>query len=101
MLNRWLKMIEQPIPSIKSVINTTDNDGMGTASVSVPIDLPNNSDTKSELSLMDSMPNVNVPFRKKAITSIERTRKLSILLKHQRHLVSDFYFLFKKKKLSH
>lgn len=28
------------------------------------------------------------PFRKKAITSIERTRKLSILLKHQHYLVS-------------
>lgn len=84
-------MIEQPIPSIKSVINTTDNDAMGTASVSVPIDLPINSDTKSELSLMDSMPNFNVPFRKKAITSIERTRKLSILLKHQRDLVSGFF----------
>lgn len=35
------------------------------------------------------------PFRKKAITSIERTRKLSILLKHQRTLVS-----FSHKKLT-
>lgn len=31
---------------------------------------------------------IMAPFRKKAITSIERTRKLSILLKHQRTLVS-------------
>lgn len=34
------------------------------------------------------------PFRKKAITSIERTRKLSILLKHQRTLVSFFFLDF-------
>lgn len=37
--------------------------------------------------LIDASP-ANVPFRKKAITSIERTRKLSILLKHQHYLVS-------------
>lgn len=37
--------------------------------------------------LVDSSP-VNTPFRKKAITSIERTRKLSILLRHQHYLVS-------------
>lgn len=41
-------------------------------------------DNKSSVSTTRSLP----PFRKKAITSIERTRKLSILLKHQHSMVS-------------
>lgn len=44
-------------------------------------------ETSANTKLENSSP-TNAPFRKKAITSIERTRKLSILLKHQQYLVS-------------
>lgn len=84
-------MIEQPIPSMKSVVNKSEivpTESIDSASISIIDGEYKKSDSKSQSSSMNTVLSYNTPFRKKAITSIERTRKLSILLKHQRYLVS-------------
>lgn len=84
MLNKWFKVIGNSSPMMESITCSSSDQ-------SAP---NNNDDDASERStlakLIDSP--VNAPFRKKAITSIERTRKLSILLKHQHYLVSFIGF---------
>lgn len=107
MLNKWFKVYEQSLQSIETMPNIQQTQAMPNAMASIngqstaiavdrdvnvsggcvePIpaklnDVPSSAATP---------PPTNTPFRKKAITSIERTRKLSILLKHQRYLVSCF-----------
>lgn len=81
MLNKWFKVIGNSSPMMESIASQSPD-----RSTLDP----------TEQSLLgrsiDSSP-TNAPFRKKAITSIERTRKLSILLKHQQYLVSYCYRL--------
>lgn len=107
MLNRWFKIYEKTISSLESV-NVQSIDSQQSANIdlaamdAVCIDRndqsaettqPVDSISAQNKSLNETMtvaaaPRPNTPFRKKAITSIERTRKLSILLKHQRYMVS-------------
>lgn len=86
MLNKWFKVIGNSSPMMESITCSSSDQ-------SAPID-DDDADDASERAtlakLIDSP--VNAPFRKKAITSIERTRKLSILLKHQHYLVSFIGF---------
>lgn len=82
MLNKWFKVIGNSSPMVDS-ISCQSSSGRQTPSL--------DANEKSTIAkLIDSSP-ANPPFRKKAITSIERTRKLSILLKHQQYLVSYCY----------
>lgn len=81
MLNKWFKVIGNSSPMMESITSTDQNA------------LDDTSEPVALAKLIDSSP-VNPPFRKKAITSIERTRKLSILLKHQHYLVSHCNFPF-------
>lgn len=79
MFNKWFKVIGNSSPMMESIgcQSSTDQNSL------------DESDERSSIAkLVDSTP-ANTPFRKKAITSIERTRKLSILLRHQHYLVSD------------
>lgn len=78
MLNKWFKLIGNSNSVMES---------MTCQSVDQNTTLNLSNDTLSLLKLENASP-TNAPFRKKAITSIERTRKLSILLKHQHFLVS-------------
>lgn len=95
MLHRWLKMIEQSNLTMDK--NSAESCDRATAQYhqTSSIDIAANS-SRSDISVNKNQSNnsispiLNTPFRKKAITSIERTRKLSILLKHQRYLVSLF-----------
>ena len=78
MFNKWFKLISNSSPMMDSIgcRSSTDQNSL------------DESDERSSIAkLVDSTP-ANTPFRKKAITSIERTRKLSILLRHQHYLVS-------------
>lgn len=77
MFNKWFKVIGNS----SSVIESID------CQSSIDRNSLDESDERSSIAkLVDSTP-ANTPFRKKAITSIERTRKLSILLRHQHYLV--------------
>lgn len=76
MLNKWFKVIGNSSPAMEPITcQSSDRSSF------------DSSEQSSIARLIDSSPS-NGPFRKKAITSIERTRKLSILLKHQQYLVS-------------
>lgn len=78
MFNKWFKFIGSSSSMKESITCQSDDqnaDHNQTSEISANTKLENSSPT-------------NAPFRKKAITSIERTRKLSILLKHQHYLVS-------------
>lgn len=86
MLNKWFKVIGNSSPMMESITCSSSDQ-------SVPPNVDDTSERATLEKLIDSSP-VNAPFRKKAITSIERTRKLSILLKHQHYLVSFFFNSF-------
>lgn len=78
MLNKWFKVIGHSNPMMES-ITCQSSDRAAAHDESI--------ESSTIARLVDSSP-ANGPFRKKAITSIERTRKLSILLKHQHYMVS-------------
>lgn len=78
MLNKWFKVISNSSPMMESI---------GCQSSTDQKSLDESAERSSIAKLVDSSP-ASTPFRKKAITSIERTRKLSILLRHQHYLVS-------------
>lgn len=89
MLNRWFKLIELTPVSVDSSFTNprmASTSGYDQPSVSSATNVWVD-DTDGIESTTTATPTM-MPFRKKAITSIERTRKLSILLKHQRYLVS-------------
>lgn len=78
MFSKWFKVIG----------NSSSMESVG-CQLSCDQNALDESDERSSIAkLVDSTP-ANTPFRKKAITSIERTRKLSILLRHQHYLVSE------------
>lgn len=79
MFNKWFKVIGNSSPTMES-IDRQSSTGQNS--------LDESAERKSIAKLVDSSP-ASTPFRKKAITSIERTRKLSILLRHQHYLVSE------------
>lgn len=93
MLNKWFKLIELTPFSVDSTITNSrmaSTSGCDQPSASSAADLWTGGTidyTDCNDSTINATPTM-MPFRKKAITSIERTRKLSILLKHQRYLVS-------------
>lgn len=82
MLNKWFKVIGNSSPMMEPITCQSVSDSHALDST----------EQSSIARLIDSSP-ASTPFRKKAITSIERTRKLSILLKHQQYLVSYCYRL--------
>lgn len=77
MLNKWFKVFGNSNTMMESITCPTTSQNA----------LDESMEQATLARLVDSSP-ANAPFRKKAITSIERTRKLSILLKHQHYLVS-------------
>lgn len=79
MLNKWFKVIGHSSPMVES---------NGCQSSTDQTSLDESAERSSIAKLVHSTP-ATTPFRKKAITSIERTRKLSILLRHQHYLVSE------------
>lgn len=93
MLNRWFKFVELTPFSVDSTIRNSrmaSTSGCDQPATSSATDLRARG-AIDDTDCIDSTITVTpaaMPFRKKAITSIERTRKLSILLKHQRYLVS-------------
>lgn len=106
MLNRWFKLIEMtPFSVDSSITNTRMASTASTSGCDQPTasnandiwDTGINDDTDFNQTTINATPSM-MPFRKKAITSIERTRKLSILLKHQRYLVSGNYKLISFKE---
>lgn len=79
MFNKWFKVIGNSSPMMEPIGRQSTTDASSA----------NESAERTSIAkLIDSSP-TNTPFRKKAITSIERTRKLSILLRHQHYLVSE------------
>lgn len=91
MLNKWFKVIGHSSPMMESI---TCESSDRNAALNDPIE------ASAIAKLVDASP-VNGPFRKKAITSIERTRKLSILLKHQHYMVSVWLIIAFYSKLLH
>lgn len=88
MLNKWFRLTESaPVMESTTVISaaTSSNAQMRIEKNTMETSASTNSNSgETNKRLTPPL----TPFRKKAITSIERTRKLSILLKHQRYLVS-------------
>lgn len=80
MFNKWFKAIGNSNPMMESIGNRQSTSDQ---------DLQDESDERSSIAKLVNSTPANTPFRKKAITSIERTRKLSILLRHQHYLVSE------------
>lgn len=79
MFHKWFKVIGNSSPMMESIGRKSSTDQNS---------LDESAERSSIAKLVDSTP-TSTPFRKKAITSIERTRKLSILLRHQHYLVSE------------
>lgn len=93
MLHRWLKFIEQSTTAMDDGLAKRSRAAAKWQQSSSLNALNSGRGTVATSGSPSPSPPPNTPFRKKAITSIERTRKLSILLKHQRYLVSLKLFL--------
>lgn len=90
MLHQWFKFFDHPTSTMDD--NLTRHSDVAakwqqTTSMNALNNAAETAVTNDSLSPPPPPP-PNTPFRKKAITCIERTRKLSILLRQQRYLVS-------------